>query len=267
MLTKTQKIQIVEILNNKKPTDFGFDYEFWTASILGFLIGEQYGVKYKSKTSIYLIFKQAKFTFHKPEKKSEKHDEKVINEWKKHYEGIIKEECNRQDTIVLAGDEAVLTSTTRLQRVWLPNEYPAFVQDTTKRETVHLYGFLNVQSGVAVAFKTEAQTGELTVAVLKKLARLYPNKRIVIFWDNASWHKCAVVRQFLTETKQFKLYNCPPYAPELNPQEHVWKEMRDNVLSNVFIKNMKVAVDKAIQYIDNTIFKYKFFGLHGTSNV
>jgi transposase len=268
LLSRNQKAYIVGILNTKKPSDFGFtNREFWTAAILGQLIQEQYGVKYKSKTSLYLIFKEAKFTFRKPEKQSERRNEQQIAEWKLKYEPIIKEECVRSDTIVLVGDEAIMTSETRLQRVWLPLNAPAFVQDTASRKTVHFYGFLNVQSGEASVFKTTAQTGEITVSVLKKLASKHPRKRIVIFWDNASWHKSETVRAYLTATKQFQLYNFPPYAPDLNPQEHVWKELREKVLNNRLIGNIETVAQEAVEFLNNSLFKYKFFGLHGTYNM
>lgn len=267
LLTKNQKNEIVNVLNTQKPNNYGINCELWTTKILGYLIKEQYGVEYKSKTSFYLIFKQAKFTFRKPEKQSEKYDEKRIKEWKEKYKSIIQEECARHDTVVLAGDEAALSSETRLQRVWLPTQKPAFIQDTSNRKMLHLYGFLDVQSGVAIAYQTDRQCGETTVSVLKKLIQEYPNKRIVIFWDNASWHKSKEVRDYLATTKQFKLYNFPTYAPELNPQEHVWKEMREKVLNNVLIKDIKKAAKSAVEFINNSLFKYKFYGVHGTFNV
>lgn len=268
LLTREQKNQIVKILNTQKPSDFGFDsFPFWTTALLGYLITEQYGVEYKSRTSLYLIFKQSKFTFRKPEKQSERRNEQQIVEWKKQYESIIKEECDQSDTIVLVGDEMVLTSETRLQKVWLPTNKSAFVEDTSKRKTAHFYGFLNVQSGIGKVFKTTGQTGEITVSVLKDLAAHHLGKRIVIFWDNASWHKSETVREYLKTTTRFQLYNFPPYAPDLNPQEHVWKEIRSRVLNNRLIKDIDIVAQQAIDFVNDSLFKYKFFGVHGTFNM
>lgn len=266
LLTRSQKANIVNILNTHKPHDYGIQCDFWSTGILGRLIEEQYGVKYKSKTPIYLIFKQAKFTFRKPEKQSEKHSAKQIEDWKDKYKSIIAEECLRYDTVVLAGDEAAISSETRLQRVWLPLNEPAFIQDTANKKTLHMYGFLNVQTGEAHAFKTTVQNGDTTVVILKKLAQKYPNKRIVIFWDNASWHKSQTVREYLATKNPFKLYNFPPYAPELNPQEHVWKEVRSKVINNKLVTDIDKAIGEAIDFIEGALFKYTFFGAHGTFN-
>jgi transposase len=268
LLTRNKKEALVKILNTKKPSDYGYkDQEIWTTLILGDLIKEQWGVEYKSRTSLYLIFKLAKFTFRKPEKQSEKRNQVAIDAWKKEYGPIIEKECARTDTVVLCGDEAAISSETRLQRAWLPKDGPAIIQDTSKRKLAHLYGFLQIGNGVAHAFKTEKQTGEITVRVLKKLAAIYKNKRVVIFWDNASWHKSEEIREYLKTTKQFQLYNFPPYAPDLNPQEHVWKELREKKINNKLITNLDVILKEAIDYIDNTIFNYKFYGAHGTCEV
>ena len=268
LLTKNQKKQIIKMLNTQTPKDFGYSSEnFWNTTMLGVVIKEKFGVEYKSKTSLYLIFKEAKFSFHKPKKISERRNEEQISQWKEQYGPIIKEELAKEETVFLTGDEAVLTSQTRLQRAWLPINAPAYVEDTVKRKIIHFYGFLNIKSGKVFLAKTQNQTGETTVSILKKLAKYYQDKKIVIFWDNASWHKSAFVRAYLETTNQFKLYNFPPYAPDLNPQEHVWKEMREKVLSNKLISDIHKAANDAIKYINNCIFKYKFFGAHGTFNL
>ena len=269
LLSRSQKNEIIKVLNTQTPKDYGFSEDaFWTTSILGQLIKEQYGVTYKSKTPLYLLFKGARFTFRKPEKYSEKRNEQQISEWKEKFEPIIEEECKREDSVVLAGDELVLTSQTRVQKIWLPLEGAPFVEESaTARKTTHVYGFINVKTGVANAFQADTQTGKETIAVLKQLLLKYPDKRIVIFWDNASWHKSNEVREYLETTTSFKLYNFPPYAPDLNPQEHVWKEARSKVTNNKCLSNFGKITTEFLSFINNSLFQYKFFGVHGTFNM
>lgn len=268
LLTKGQKSHVIEVVKTKLPKDFDLpSYPVWTTNVLGYLIKEQYGVEYKSKTSLYLIFKEARFTFHKPDKVSEKRNQAIVDQWKKDFTPIVSNECAKKNTIVLVEDEAAFSSQTRVQRAWLPADRSVVIEDTTKRKMMHLYGFLNIQSGEACVFKTTTQTGKTTVDVLKQLAKKFPKKRIVIFWDNASWHKSTEVKEFLSTTDQFKLYNFPTYSPDLNPQEHVWKALRERIFNNKLITNITDAIDRATHYINNTVFKYDFLGLHGTFNV
>jgi len=267
LLKRAQKNEIIKVLKTQTPKDYGFkENEFWTTAILGQLIEEQYNVRYGSKTPLYLMFKEAKFTFRKPEKHSERRNIDQISEWENKFEPIIKEECQREDSVVLTGDELVLTSQTRLQKIWLPIKEAPFVQDSIKRKKTHIYGFLNVKTGAAHAFEAPVQTGKETVIALKRLSLLYPDKRIVIFWDNASWHKSEEVRKYLDTTTNFKLYNFPPYAPDLNPQEHVWKEAREKVTNNKLLSKFDKVVKDFLSFINTSTFEYKILGLHRTSS-
>ncbi len=46
--------------------------------------------------------------------------------------------------------------------------------------------------------------------------------------DGASSH----VAKDLVVPKNIRLLRLPPYAPELNPQEHVWDELREKAFPN-----------------------------------
>ncbi|TMC22418.1 MAG: hypothetical protein E6J34_06425 [Chloroflexi bacterium] len=63
---------------------------------------------------------------------------------------------------------------------------------------------------------------------------LIPGK-ILVIWDNASIHRCNVVKDWLTKggNKRIHIERLPAYAPELNPQEGVW-----NLLKRVELKNV-----------------------------
>lgn len=80
LLTKQQREEIIETVKTKRPKDCGYEREHWITSILGDWISRNFKVKYKSKTSLYLVFKQAQFTYHKPGRVYDKHDER---KWKR----------------------------------------------------------------------------------------------------------------------------------------------------------------------------------------
>ena len=101
-----------------------------------------------------------------------------------------------------------------------------------------------------------------TCAVLDRLVPLYAGKKIAIVWDNASWHRSADVRTWLSDTKyDVKLMAFPTYAPELNPQEHVWRAGRSSITHNKFIENIDTATDAFVDHLNNTTYRYDFLGL------
>ena len=54
-------------------------------------------------------------------------------------------------------------------------------------------------------------------------------------WDNAKFHKGKLIRKALeNDLSSFFLINFPPYAPDTNPQEHIWKWGKDQIANHQF---------------------------------
>jgi transposase len=49
---------------------------------------------------------------------------------------------------------------------------------------------------------------------------------IVLIWDGLSAHKSARMRALIAARPWLRVYQLPPYAPELNPVENVWSVMK-----------------------------------------
>jgi transposase len=262
LLTKGQIQETLNTIRTETPRAFGYDTDFWTTTILGYLIKEQYNVLYKTKKPLYLLFKKAKFSFHKPGQQYRNRDQAKIDEWINNHKTELEKYLNDKDTVVLAGDEMVLSTQTTFQKIWLPvNDFPK-IDVSNKRMNRSIYGFLNIQNGVEHAFKAEHQNSAITVKILERLCQNYKGKKIVLLWDNAPWHRSKEVRQWLTETKHnIYLIAFPPYAPELNPQEHVWKESRSQKTHNKFIERIDTTTDKLVDHLNNSLYKYSLLGI------
>jgi transposase len=81
----------------------------------------------------------------------------------------------------------------------------------------------------------EAITGTQVVRFLEHLARRLPGGKFWIFWDGASIHHSREVQQFLAMAPagRFRVEPLPGYAPDLNPDEGVWDQLKGNDLANV----------------------------------
>lgn len=262
LLTRGQIQETLNALKTRSPRDFGYEAIFWTTAILAHRLREQYGVQYKTKKPLYLIFKKSKFTYHKPGQQYRNRNQQEIDKWVQENKPIIAKHMRDASTVVLAGDEMIMSTQTTFQKIWLPaNSFPK-IDVSNKRAFRSIYGFLNVKNGVAHAFKTERQNSAITIKVLEQLCQKYPGKKIVLLWDNAPWHRGTEVREWLNK-KKYNIYLIafPRYAPELNPQEHVWKEGRAQVTHNKFIEHIDKTTDKFVDYLNNRLFKYSLLDL------
>lgn len=259
LLTKEQQEEVLKIIKDDKPTQYDLQREHWTTLALARVIKQKFNVVFKSRTPLYLLFQEAKFSYHKPEVQYKKRNQEVINQWKVTYKPIIEKLLQDENTVVLAEDEMMLTTQTTTQKVWLPRGQTPKIDVAANRKLRCIYGFLNVATGKEHAFKANGANSEETCKALNAIADAYQGKNIVVMWDNASWHKSEIMKAFLKSTKHsFFLLNFPPYAPELNPQEHVWKAGRVNVTHNRFLENIDTATDEFVSFLNNKVFEYGF---------
>jgi len=66
---------------------------------------------------------------------------------------------------------------------------------------------------------------EQVIQFLRHLLRHIPGT-IVLLWDNIQTHKSRIIHQFLVTHPRMHCHHFPGYAPELNPDEFVWSQMK-----------------------------------------
>lgn len=265
LLTKKQLKEIVKTVRAQSPAEAGFsNHEFWNTGILALHIEEKYHIRYRSKTSYYLIFKRVRFTYHKPGRVYQKHDPLRVSSWRKEITPKIRGFWKDPTTVILCEDEMKLSTQTTFQKIWLPQgEYPE-VKVSNKKESRSLYGFLNVKTGEQHAFKTLWQNMYITREQLVKIREIYPTQRIVLLWDGPGSHRGKEVTKFIEADGKIELIYFPPYSPAENPQEHVWKEGRKEVSHNKFIENIDTATDEFVTFLNSRKFPYKLLKFKST---
>ena len=80
---------------------------------------------------------------------------------------------------------------------------------------------------------------------LKELSKQYPEDMILLCCDGAAWHKS----QSLQVPENIELFYIPPYTPEMNPIEQIWKELRKLGFRNEIFATLDKVVDKLCETI------------------
>ena len=85
----------------------------------------------------------------------------------------------------------------------------------------------------------QAINSEDVVAFLEHLLREVPG-RLVVIWDGAPMHRSQVIREFLAHgaAQRLHLERLPAYAPELNPGEGLWQQLKGVELRHVCCFNI-----------------------------
>lgn len=84
---------------------------------------------------------------------------------------------------------------------------------------------------------------------LWQLRKAHPGKyRIHVIWDNARYHRNDEVQEFAKELG-IKLHYLPPYSPNLNPIERVWKLMHESVRYNKYYGKFSEFADATLGFL------------------
>ena len=101
------------------------------------------------------------------------------------------------------------------------------------------------------------------ICALRELTKRHQYKKLCLVWDNAKWHRSKELRELLGKGKELshiRFIWLPPYAPDKNPQEKVWKIGKDAVKNTVAktFEELKKVFEKSIR---GRKFDYKMLGI------
>lgn len=75
---------------------------------------------------------------------------------------------------------------------------------------------------------------------LNHLSMSYPDDIIILVCDGAAWHKAKA----LIVPENIRLVFIPPYTPEMNPIEQIWKEIRKRGFRNEIFQTLNKVVER-----------------------
>jgi len=231
-LTRKQKQQLQEILK-KPPSAYGIPDTFWDIASLKQYIQAEFGVEYASDESYRLIFILHNYSFHLPDTFDRHRDDTKVERRVKEIKEEIAPMLTDDNWHVFTSDECRIIWESEIRRLWLPKGQKTIIKVERKRQAQSFIGFLNLKTGKDLLYRLAWQKQDEIIPVLEGLVKKYPNKRICIIWDNARFHHGKKLKAKLSTTlKSIHLINLPAYAPDHNPQEHVWKYGKDKLANN-----------------------------------
>jgi transposase len=146
-------------------------------------------------------------------------------------------------------DEARFGRINRPRPCWAPRPVRPQVAAQLIREYIYLYGAVAPKDGTCVYLIMPASDTECFEIFLKTLSRRFAREDILLVLDGAPNH---IGRDLVIPTNITLLF-LPPYAPELNPKENLWDEIREKIFKNHALKSMDevhAKLDSAIGYME-----------------
>ena len=131
-------------------------------------------------------------------------------------------------------------------RMWIPPEQKdPIVLHAPTRKSVAFFGGVRVNDGRFLYMQEEIFNACSFKKFLQKLHRNRGRgKKVLVILDNARYHHAKDLQPWLRKyRKSIELLYLPPYSPELNPIERLWKLTRRLCTHNQHFETLRVLVD------------------------
>lgn len=193
-------------------------------------VKKTFGKQY-SRTGMTFWLKAHGFTFKQPEKVPGKLDPKKQAQFIEEYEKL-KSSLEANDELYFL-DAVHPEYQSQAVCGWIKKGERKTLQTTGKQSRLHFVGGLSLNQMKVMVREYTTIDGESIVQFFKDLEETAPAGRIHVILDNAAAHKSKKLADFLKDSR-IQLHYLPPYSPNLNPIERLWKVFRETTLYNRF---------------------------------
>lgn len=172
------------------------------------------------------------FSYKKPAMVPGKADKNAQEKWIKEYEDL-KSNLEEDEAICFC-DGVHPTHNTQVTYGWIKKGVRKEICSNTGRQRINLSGAIDLLGEKFHYQEDKMLNAHSTISFFENIANAYPEKKTVyIFVDNARYYKNKEVQKYL-ETSKIKLKHFPPYSPNLNPIERLWKLLKERILYNTY---------------------------------
>lgn len=177
----------------------------------------------------------------------------------------VKKKALEEDYEIYYHDESTLQLCANIVKTYAPKgETPVLtLQDTKGYQYVCLASSISENGKMFFDIRENSFKGGGIITYLIKLLES-TTRKILLIWDNASWHKSEETKKFLNSElgKRLWVAHTPPYSPEFNPDELVWANLKRVQIPNRTAKNvkeLKSIAQEGMTKIQNSIELVKSF--------
>jgi transposase len=163
--------------------------------------------------------------------------------------------------VVVFWDESGVSLLPVVRRTWAPCGHTPVIRHHFNWKRMSMAAALCYGSrggGAALAFhhQLDAYDTDSLIQALGELRRFLGGQKATLLWDGLPAHRSKVMRAWLGRQRSWLVVEpLPGYAPDLNPVEALWSNLKGVELANLAadtLKEVTAAAEQGIQRIRST---------------
>jgi len=241
---------LLEVVGQSSPRRYGYRRPTWTQELLILVMETKTGIRI-SRTTMSRLLKRLKIRLGRPKP--------IVGcPWKKRRRIRRIRALKRlvasipADEVVVYADEVDIHLNPKIGPDWMLCGTQKLVLTPGQNEKRYLAGAFNPRTGRLSWVEADRKNSDLFIKQLWQLASHdYPEARCIhIILDNYKIHSSQRTQLALTALgDRIKLHFLPPYCPDHNRIERIWRDLHDNVTRNHTCSSMKQLMKEVRHYL------------------
>lgn len=178
-------------------------------------------------------------------------DQQAQRQFNEKYQALLSGLTDSEAIVFM--DAAHPQHNTAASKAWIATGKERFIPTNSGRNRINLNGAYNPLDQKVIVQESPMVNAQSTIKMIKTIVAYYQSKqKIYLISDNAKYYRAKLVREFLESQPRVCLLFLPPYSPNLNLIERLWKYMRRKVIDTTYygtFEEFRNQIKKFFHYI------------------
>ncbi len=249
-LTDGQMSRLQRIIIGNNPQQLDFGPALWTREIVRELILRLFGVEL-SLVSVGNVLARLGMSPQRPLYKAYEQDPQKVADWKEKTFPQVQARAKKEGAAIFFADESSVRTDYHAGTTWAPVGKTPVVQGTGKKRSISMVSAVSPRGELHFAIKVEEGISAEDFLEFTEQLITDTGRPVFLILDNSQVHRAIILKEYAQHSNgMLTLFFLPPYSPELNPDEWVWKNVKHDNLGRASAKSSRDLAKFAYAALD-----------------